>query len=184
MCTLSGRVEFIFVNLHWLDLSFKTLWRSRRSHLSQASIYKQRSSWISHWKWGNICLCTSIFNFNVVCEQKRTLITVLTEFYRNRARKAAIKESQETPNVNNCHMSLSWSLQRILEYLLQLMKARSVTFLVGWKGEGNSTQAIQTKHNCSGIGQTHSVKKRCKKGNHMPIMGLTSSNKKDSSTCI
>ena len=136
MCTLSGRVEFIFVNLYWLDLSFKTLWCSRRSHLSQASIYKQISSWISHWKWGNICLCTSIFNFNVVCEQKRTLITVLTEFYCNRVQKAAIKESQETPNVNNCHMSLSWSLQRILEYLLQLMKARPRDFSGGMGGGG------------------------------------------------
>lgn len=32
------------------------------------------------------------------------LITILTEFYCNRAQKAAIKENQESPNVSNCHV--------------------------------------------------------------------------------
>lgn len=76
------RREFIFV-LRWLIsvLSFKSLCIPRRPYLSQACIYEQQSYQISHWKWGTICLCTSIFNYNYVCEQRRKLIAVLTKIF-------------------------------------------------------------------------------------------------------
>lgn len=83
MCFWVGeRREFIFV-LRWLIsvLSFKSLCIPRRPYLSQACIYEQQSYQISHWKWGTICLCTSIFNYNYVCEQRRKLIAVLTKIF-------------------------------------------------------------------------------------------------------
>lgn len=113
----------------------------------------------------NICLCTSTFNCNFVCETRRKLIVVLTEFEffiavgHRELQSKRIKNLQMSATVT--FLSLSQSLCGGFENTVSDQAwAKCPVLEAGKEREGNSTQTTQTKHNYYDIGRSYSPKKR------------------------
>lgn len=152
---MDGRAEFIFV-LKWLllVLSFKSLQRSQEAIPESGFHLRQQSYQIGHWKWGNICLYTFIFNCNFVCEQKRKLITVLMEFFIAIGHRELPSKRTEDLQLQHAH---PWAKHSAKEF--RMLWWTKYPFLE--EGAGREIpQTIPPKHSCYGTGRSHSPENR------------------------